>query len=142
MRRQKVDQKTLPAPRRTQHERVPDVLHVQWFAAAPLDRLGLPPEERDDLAKLGVTTLGDFLALPAGGLRERFDEPVARVHNLASGAVWTPLQPVSPTERLVARIDLEFADGVQCDVNCRAGSETNRCLAGTRRAGHGDRTRA
>jgi protein ImuB len=78
--------------------------------AASLDRLGLLPEQRDDLAKLGVTTLGDFLALPASGLRERFDEPAARVHSLASGAAWTPLQPISPTERLIARIDLEFSD--------------------------------
>ena len=78
--------------------------------AAPLDRLGLPPEQRDDLAKLGVATLGDFLTLPVKGLRERFDEPAARVHDLASGAAWTPLQPVSPAEQLTARIDLGFAD--------------------------------
>ena len=77
---------------------------------APLDRLGLPPEQRDDLAKLGVATLGDFLALPAYGLRERFDEPAARIHDLASGAAWTPLQPVPPAERLVAGIELEWAD--------------------------------
>jgi protein ImuB len=82
----------------------------QAARAAPLARLGLPPEQRDDLAKLGVTTLGDFLGLPASGLRERFDGPVAQVHGLASGAAWTPLQPASPTERLVARVDLEFAD--------------------------------
>lgn len=82
----------------------------QAARAAPLDRLGLPPEQRDDLAKLGVTTLGDFLALPASGLRERFDGPVARAHDLASGVAWTPLQPVSLPERLVAGIDLEFAD--------------------------------
>ena len=78
--------------------------------AAPLDRLGIPPELRDDLTKLGVTTLGDFLALPASGLRERFDESVTRVHNLASGTAWTPLQPISPPERLVAQIELGFAD--------------------------------
>jgi protein ImuB len=78
--------------------------------AAPLDRLGLPPEQRDDLIKLGVGTLGDFLALPASGLRERFDEPATRIHDLASGATWTPLQPASPAERLTARIELEFAD--------------------------------
>jgi protein ImuB len=77
---------------------------------ARLDRLGLPPEQRDDLTKLGVVTLGDFLALPAGGLRERFDEPAGRVHDLASGTAWTPFQPVSPAERLVAGIDLDFAD--------------------------------
>ncbi len=87
-------------------------LAEEWQAAhaAPLDRLGLPPDQRDDLAKLGVTTLGDFLALPASGLRERFDGPVAEVHDLASGAAWTPLQPASPPERLAAGIDLEFAD--------------------------------
>lgn len=78
--------------------------------AAGLDRLGLPPEQRDDLTKLGVTTLGDFLALPAGGLRERFHEPAARVHDLASGTAWTPLQPMPPAERLAAGIDLDFSD--------------------------------
>jgi protein ImuB len=78
--------------------------------AAPLDRLGLPAEQRDDLIKLGVGTLGDFLALPASGLRERFDEPAARVHDLASGTTWTPLQPAPSIERLTARIELEFAD--------------------------------
>jgi protein ImuB len=78
--------------------------------AAPLARLGLPPEQRDDLAKLGVATLGDFLALPAGGLHERFDQPAARIHDLASGAAWAPLQPAPLAERLAARIDLGFAD--------------------------------
>jgi protein ImuB len=78
--------------------------------ATPLDRLGLPPEQRDDLTKLGVTTLGDFLALPASGLRERFDEPAARIHDLTSGATWAPLQPASSAERLATRIELEFAD--------------------------------
>lgn len=82
----------------------------QAARAAPLDRLGLPAEQRDDLAKFGVGTLGDFLALPASGLRERFDEPAARIHDLASGTAWTPLQPVSPDERLTARVELEFAD--------------------------------
>ena len=82
----------------------------QAARATPLDRLGLPPEQRDDLAKLGVATLDDFLALPASGLRERFDGPVARTHDLASGAAWTPLQPASPPGRLVAQIDLESAD--------------------------------
>jgi protein ImuB len=78
--------------------------------AASLDRLGLPPEQCDDLAKLGVATLGDLLTLPAGGLRERFDGPAAQIHDLASGAAWTPLHPVPPVERLTAQIDLGFAD--------------------------------
>ena len=78
--------------------------------AAPLDRLGLAPEQRDDLVKLGVATLGDFLALPASGLRERFDGPAAEIHGLASGATWTPLQPAPPVERLVAGIELDWAD--------------------------------
>jgi len=78
--------------------------------AASLDRLGLPPEQCDDLAKLGVATLGDLLTLPAGGLRERFDGPAAQIHDLASGVAWTPLHPVPPVERLTAQIDLGFAD--------------------------------
>jgi len=78
--------------------------------AVLLERLGLPPDQRDDLVKLGVATLGDFLALPASGLRERFDEPAVRLHDLASGTAWAPLQPAPLAERLVARIELEFAD--------------------------------
>ncbi|MBP7148092.1 MAG: DNA polymerase Y family protein [Acidobacteria bacterium] len=78
--------------------------------AAPLERLGLEPALRDDLDKLGVTTLSEFLELSADGVHERFGDAAARMHRLASGAAWSPLQPLAPEERLAAREELGYAD--------------------------------
>jgi protein ImuB len=73
----------------------------------PLDRLGLEPALRDFLAKLGVETVGDFLALPPGGLRLRFGEEAARLHAIASGARWDPLRPEAPVMPVEARVALD-----------------------------------
>ncbi len=73
----------------------------------PLDRLGLAPELRDFLAKLGVRTVGDYAALPPGGLALRFGEDASRLHAIATGALWDPLRPEAPEEPLEARIVLD-----------------------------------
>jgi protein ImuB len=59
----------------------------------PLNRLNLDPDFRDTLAKLGVRTVDALLSLPAGGLRERFGPEAYRLYLMASGDLWTPLQP-------------------------------------------------
>ena len=59
----------------------------------PIDRLGFEPGLRDALARLGVTTLGAFLALPAPAVRKRFGNDVHRLHQLANGELFAPLQP-------------------------------------------------
>jgi protein ImuB len=59
----------------------------------PLNRLGLDPSLRDTLFKLGIKTVGAFLSLPPGGLYERFGSKAYRLHRLASGDLWAPLQP-------------------------------------------------
>jgi len=61
-------------------------LHVR------LDRLEIEPWVRDELEKLGIRTVGEFLRLPAKGLLQRFGAEAYRVHQLASGEVWAPLQ--------------------------------------------------
>jgi protein ImuB len=58
-----------------------------------LDRLDLDPDLRDTLFKLGIKTVGAFLSLPPGGLYERFGPEAYRLHRLASGDLWAPLQP-------------------------------------------------
>ena len=63
----------------------------------PLDRLDLDPDFRDTLGKLGVRTVGALLSLPGGGLLERFGPGAHRLHRLAAGDLWAPLQP-SPAE--------------------------------------------
>jgi protein ImuB len=59
----------------------------------PLDRLDFDPDFRDALGRLGVKTVGALLSLPAGGLLERFGQEAYRLYRMASGELWTPLQP-------------------------------------------------
>ncbi len=63
-----------------------------------LDRLGIDPELRDTLAKLGVSTVEGFLRLPEGGIAQRFGRAAERLHRLAAGDLWTPLRPRPPDE--------------------------------------------
>jgi protein ImuB len=75
--------------------------------AVPLDRLGLDPELRALLAKLGITTVAGYLALPPGGLLVRFGPSARRLHELAAGTGWDPLQPEAPIAPIEARILLD-----------------------------------
>lgn len=59
----------------------------------PLDRLDFDPEFRDALGRLGVKTVGALLSLPPGGLLERFGQEAYHLYRMASGELWTPLQP-------------------------------------------------
>jgi protein ImuB len=61
-----------------------------------LDALDLNPDLLDIFFKLGIKTVGSFLALPPGGLYERFGSEAYRIYQMASGEVWTALQPCEP----------------------------------------------
>ena len=74
---------------------------------APLDRLGLDPALRDSLQKLGIETLRAFLRLPPAGIRRRFGPDAERLHRLAAGDLWVPLQPLRVRDPLVARHDFD-----------------------------------
>ena len=73
----------------------------------PLNRLGIDPALRDRLHKLGVRTVGAFLDLPSEGIRRRFGPEAQRLHRLAAGDLWVPLQPLRILEPLVAHRDLD-----------------------------------
>lgn len=77
----------------------------------PLARLGLDPELRDALTRLGVTTVDALRRLPEGGLAERFGTEAQRLHRLACDALSEPLTPERPSEPLNASTDLEQPDG-------------------------------
>jgi protein ImuB len=64
----------------------------------PLHRLDLDPDFRDTLFKLGIKTVGALLSLPPVGLRERFDAKAYRLHRMAAGDLWIPLDPCKPEE--------------------------------------------
>ena len=74
---------------------------------APLERLGIDPALRDSLQKLGVGTVGAFLKLPPAGIRRRFGADAERLHRLAAGHLWAPLQPLRVRDPLVAHHDLD-----------------------------------
>jgi len=78
---------------------------------APLDRVGLEPHARDALARLAVRTVGEFLALPPGGILRRFGARAHRLHRLGTGDAWAPLQPRPVEEPLARRLDLDEPDG-------------------------------
>jgi protein ImuB len=69
--------------------------------------LGLSPALRDALEQLGVRTVGAFLALPPDGVRERFGPEAHRLHRLASGRAWAPLEPSPAPEPLARSLALD-----------------------------------
>lgn len=75
-----------------------------------LSLLDIEPGVRDDLLKLGVRTVGAFLALPALGLKERFGETAFALHQLASGKKWTPLQPRAREEAFFGGEELGYPE--------------------------------
>ncbi len=72
--------------------------------------LGLPPATRDALALLGIHTLGQFLALPAEGLRERHGEPVWSLYQRANDRLAEPLRPHLPAQPLELARDITPPD--------------------------------
>jgi protein ImuB len=75
--------------------------------AVALDRLELPPRLRDSLARLGVTTVGQMVALPGGGILERFGKEAHQLYQLAAGEKWDPLVPEPPPECPFERVLLD-----------------------------------
>ena len=73
----------------------------------PLDRLGIAPALRDRLHEFGVRTVGAFLDLPSEGVRRRFGPEAQRLHRLAAGDLWAPLQPLRIPGPLAAHHDLD-----------------------------------
>jgi len=76
-------------------------------AAVPLARLTMDPILREGIEPLGVRTVGDFLRLPPGGLHTRFGPLAHRLHRLAGGELWAPLQPLPAPPAHERSADLE-----------------------------------
>jgi protein ImuB len=76
----------------------------------PLDRLDIEPEFRDTLLKLGIKTIGALLALPPGGLRERFGPKAHRLYRMAAGELWSPLAPCAPEEPITQKCILDYPE--------------------------------
>ena len=79
-------------------------------AAVPLARLDIDPKLRDALARLGVTSVGQMVRLPGGGILERFGREAHKLYQLAAGERWDPLVPVAPPEAPDERALLDDED--------------------------------
>ncbi len=76
-------------------------------SAVPLGRLDVDAKLRDALARLGVTTIGQMVRLPGGGILERFGREAHRLYQLAAGERWDPLVPIAPPEAPDERVLLD-----------------------------------
>lgn len=80
-------------------------------ARVPLARLSvLAPALRDELALLGVHTVGDLLRLPITQVRVRYGAEAARVHDFLAGRTWSPLVPRAPAEPVTVEVEIEPPD--------------------------------
>jgi protein ImuB len=75
----------------------------------PLGRVGLLPSARESLGRLAVRTVGDFVALPATGVRRRFGVEAFFLHQLASGRRSEPLTPAPVVAALKRVVELDDA---------------------------------
>jgi protein ImuB len=75
-----------------------------------LGRLGAGPALVATLTKLGVVTVGDFLALPEEGLARRFGDEALHLHRFAAGGPGTPLHRAVPEEPLEEGAALEHPE--------------------------------
>jgi protein ImuB len=76
-------------------------------SAVPLARLDIDAKLREALARLGITSVGQMVRLPGGGILERFGADAHRLYQLAAGESWDPLVPVAPPEAPDERVFLD-----------------------------------
>ena len=85
---------------------VPRDAAAAFLAPFPVTTLG-DPDLATLLGRLGVRTLGDFAALPAEAVRDRFGAAGSHRHALAGAADATPLRPRTPPPDLERTLELE-----------------------------------
>lgn len=76
----------------------------------PLACIGLDTDARDRLLALGITTVAEFLRLPAGGIRARFGAPTDALYRLAAGTRFSPLVPAPLEEPHTCSVDIDFPE--------------------------------
>ncbi|HEY1687995.1 MAG TPA: hypothetical protein VGF95_03945 [Solirubrobacteraceae bacterium] len=84
----------------------------RWLAKQPVELLRFREQTAglvEPLQRLGVRTLGELKELGADAMSDRFGQPGALAHRLASGED-VPLQPRIPQERLAETMELHEAD--------------------------------
>jgi len=81
---------------------------ARFLAPLPITALG-DESLATLLPRLGIHNLGDFAALDADSVRDRFGSPGLRLHTIASGLDPSTVQPRTPPTELARQIDFEPA---------------------------------
>ncbi len=84
----------------------PRAAAAEAIAALPAAALRLAPGQAEDLARLGVATVADLLAIPRTSLGRRFGLDLLRRIDEALGTAGTPLAWLAPEDKLQARAAL------------------------------------
>lgn len=69
--------------------------------ALPIVRLDFPPDLRDALSQLAITTLNGFVDLPVDGIRKRFGNDAYELYQLAKDELFAPIDSKTPDEPFV-----------------------------------------
>ena len=89
---------------------VPLGAHIAALAPLPVSALRLGEEARELLARLGVDTIGDLMAMPRAPLVRRFGKQIAHRLDQATGAAPEPLDPVIPAQPIA--VTRRFAEPI------------------------------
>lgn len=81
-----------------------------WVCGVPLGRLGLEANALERLEKLGIRTLGEFIALPEAGVVRRFGAAAGALHALGRGAGWEGPRPPAQREPVCAEAGIEHPE--------------------------------
>jgi protein ImuB len=76
-----------------------------------LDRLHIDPRLRESLAKLGIDTVQQFIALPPDGLGKRFGAEAVAFYKEASDQERRPLVPAPPPVPVQTLAEFEYPEG-------------------------------
>jgi protein ImuB len=78
----------------------------------PLEALHIDPPFRDQLQKLGVGRVGEFLELPPDGVHRRFGDEALLLHRRARGDLKMPLTPFEPDDAPEEHLQLDAPETV------------------------------
>jgi len=101
-----------PAPQRI----APPGQTRQAIAGLPAAALRLEPETVTQLARLGLSHIGDLIGMPRAALARRFGQHLVQRLDQALGVTPEPVSPARPPDRFAVRLTLPEPIGLESDL--------------------------
>ncbi|MCC2981642.1 DNA polymerase Y family protein [Sphingomonas sp. IC4-52] len=89
---------------------IPPGAHVAALEPLPVTALRLEDSARELLARLGVDTIGELMAMPRAPLVRRFGKSIAQRLDQATGALSEPIDPIIPVQPIA--VTRRFAEPI------------------------------